>query len=67
MLLGIIAAMFICIAFGLPVLPVLVVGGFLMASLAYLMTRDKQILNLLMGLAIVAGSHYIMGAAKDAV
>lgn len=60
MLLAIILAGLLCVAAGIPVLPVLVVGGIAMAVLSYGLTGEKRCLNLGIGLAIIGASHYMV-------
>lgn len=59
MLLVIIIAGLACVAAGLPVLAVLLVGGITMALFAYGLSRQKTCLHLGIGLAVVSCNHYI--------
>ena len=60
MLLLIIIAMAACAAFGLPLLPVLVVGAFAMLVASYIVTRLDSVRNLGVGFGMFVLPHLIM-------
>lgn len=60
MLLIVLAGMAVAASFGLPLLPIAVVGSFLLSVAAYLVTRDKRMLQVGAALAMVAICHYLL-------
>lgn len=60
MAMWIVAGMLVAAAFGLPILPVLVIGAFGMSALAFVLTRDGRIARAGIGFAIVVASN-LMG------
>lgn len=71
MMLLIIGAMAACAAFGLPWLPVLVVGAFAMLIASYLVSRLTSVRNLGLAFGMLALPHLIMrvisGQGPDAI
>lgn len=59
MLLWIIVGVVVCMAFGLPALPVLIIGAALMCAMAYSFTRNKNVLRSGIALGILTASYLI--------